>query len=196
LVALLIAVACQAPEDYFEPGVLCPEYPDVDDLMREFSSLALAAMNEPSLLPSCQRGERVCRFLWLRSFDAPVAVRLAECSEGLTGTVTILAGTTGDDPLQFGPIETRRQWHLPNTSWDELARRVDAAGFWTAPPYSEEEIFVADGATWILELCDGHRRRVVIRKSPEENGPFHAYRELCLTMLRWAGLRWPADQVY
>lgn len=49
---------------------------------------------------------------------------------------------------------------------------------------------------WILEVCEGDRRRVVVRKSPQEKGPFRAYRELCLTFLRWAEIRLRPDQVY
>lgn len=117
LVAVWAVVACRAPEElssqpavaYFEPGVLCPEFPEIDDHLREFSSRALTAMNEPSLLPSCRRGERVCRFLWLRSFDVPIAVRLEESNEGWTGTVTVLAdgaGSGADEPRRLGPIAT------------------------------------------------------------------------------------------
>lgn len=78
------------------------------------------------------------------------------------------------------------------TSWrDESTRR----GFGQRR-HTEKEIFTVDGAMWILEVCEGDRRRVVVRKSPQEKGPFRAYRELCLTFLRWAEIRLRPDQVY
>jgi len=110
---------------------------------------ALAGMNEPSLADGS--GPDSWRFLWLRSFHAPIAVRIQSAADGrLNLTAKRLSGQGGYDPgliaatvqRPLEPDEARRFRALAGSP------RFDADG----PP---DCTFGADGARWIIETRVG-----------------------------------------
>ncbi|REJ74837.1 MAG: hypothetical protein DWQ30_20035 [Acidobacteria bacterium] len=74
LMALLATAACT--QSYFPEATWGPDG-DADEFRREWYSKHLSALQEPSLQAVARdpRAE-VYRFLWLRSFDQPVALRV------------------------------------------------------------------------------------------------------------------------
>lgn len=167
-----------APVRYFPDSVF-------DGFVVGWYTSHLSAMNEPSLFEMTRSREaNVYRFLWLRSFHRPIALRL-EIADG-TLTVKELSGAGGYDPgkLRFNII-------VPMTAAEvsSFLRAVDDIGFWQLPTHEAARNGV-DGAQWVLEGVHAGQYHVVDHWSPRE-GP---YRDLCLMLLKASKL--VVDDVY
>ncbi|MCL5287089.1 MAG: hypothetical protein M1453_03725 [Acidobacteria bacterium] len=139
-----------------------------DELLRSVYSKFLRVMNEPSLWElSKDQKSHSYRFLWLRTFDNPIAVRVIVNEDG-TGTLVtkILSGQGGYDP---GRLRTNRRRKLSTREVGHLLFILDERGFWSLP--SEERLpegtVQLDGAQWITEGVKGGAYHVVYRWSPE-----------------------------
>jgi len=148
---------------------------DADQFARHWYSAFLREMDEPSL--SCGDGEGdAFRFLWLRTWGRPIAVRLHRSSGGASLFAVELDGAGGYEP---GKVSRRIERKLTEAEWkgvEDAARRL---AFAELPAQTNETGL--DGAQWILE-GRGSRYHVVDRWSPKE-GPFL---ELCLSLLKLA----------
>ena len=146
----------------------------------------LRAMREPRL---CEPSDvERYRFLWLRTFHRPVAVRVERTEAGASLTARELGGAGGYAPGELARGATR---DLTSSEWAELQRKLDAAGYWTLPTDSDR--MGLDGSQWVLEGARGDRYHVVDRWTPEEAGRDAAFRELCLFLLDLAGFA-PANR--
>lgn len=146
----------------------------------------LCAMREELLARSS--ADEAYRFLWLRSFHHPVAVRV-EASGGTAALVAVeLDGTGGHEP---GTVERRTERSLSKEEWTTLVVAINAATFWDAPT-EDPGAKVEDGAQWIIEGRRQGRYHVVERSSPGA-GPVRAAGE---AFLRAAHLSLPPDEMY
>ena len=159
----------------------------------------LLAFDEPSLAE--RSGRRpvpvIYRFVWKRTFDAPIAVRVTIQKDLAIVTVKATDGLGGygagdlmlDDSRQLSAEEAR-----------ELSAAVEAEGFWALPEVDTDcAPVVADGATWWVEGArpaqsplDRGEYHSVVRRSPVP-GPM---RRLGLLFLRLARLEIPPGRVY
>jgi hypothetical protein len=133
------------------------------------------------------------RFLWLRTWHAPVAVRVGALGDSGYVVLTVLTGQGGYDP---GVIERQDSTALTNATWQKLRHVLAALRFWSVREHDPPERAGMDGAEWILE---GHRPtmyRLVQRWSPSSVGRDAKFRAACLRMLSVAGYRPDADTVY
>jgi len=167
-----------AADNFFPRGELYPESAELDAFEQHWYSQHLRAMGEPSLSCGQRDGEEVYRFLWLPSFQHPLAVRITHTGDGATLDVTELTGAGGYDPGIVGRHEERK---LTNAEWESLQAALGAIDFWTMPTKPPPDPTVAhfDGAQWILE---GHRAgsyHVVDRWSPEKS----PYANACLRFM-------------
>jgi hypothetical protein len=118
-------------------------------------------------------GPDALRFLWLRTFHAPVAVRIVAYSDSKRRTkadslrlhAVELSGAGGYEP---GEVQRRLDSALGYDVWDTLAKLLANAEFWDAP--SAVQSFGDDGAEWIFEVRIGDRYHVVSRWAPHEDG--------------------------
>ena len=151
-----------------------------EKLKVEWYSRFLAALHEPSLWEA-SRTQRTpsYRFLWLRSFHHPVAVRLGVQSDRTAVvTTTITGGQGGYEPGKI--IKTRtRKLNSEETRW--FLDLVDEVKFWSLPtnPPKDPNVVGLDGAQWVLEGVKDNQYHVVDRWSPEK-GEVHT---LGITML-------------
>lgn len=168
-----------AAEFFFPMVVLGERRPqfDHDAFRREWYSKHLRAMAEPSLSCGESPGESY-RFLWLRTFGHPIAVRV-ETARSNTLTAVELDGAGGYEP---GKISRRVQRQLSTEEWKGLSEALKATDFWNMPGQSGD--LGLDGAQWIMEGRSGHDYHVVDRWMP----PAGAYRELCLMLVKFSGL--------
>ncbi len=91
----------------------------------------LEAMKEPSLFQqSTNKSIEQYRFLWLRTFHKPIAVRVRKESAGITLRVIRLSGAGGYDP---GRIEHEESFALTADQWEGLLKVLDKASFWNLP---------------------------------------------------------------
>lgn len=168
-----------AAEFFFPMKVLGEQLPhfDQDTFKRNWYSKFLRAMAEPSL--SCgESPSESYRFLWLRTFGRPIAVRI-ETGRSNTLTAVELDGAGGYHP---GEISRRIQRQLNADEWKTLSEALKATDFWNMPGLEPRRGL--DGAEWIMEGRSGHDYHVVNRWMPAAG----AYRELCLMLVNFSGL--------
>lgn len=148
----------------------------------------LQAMNEPSLWQaSSNKDLHTYRFLWLRTFDAPIAIRIETNSLG--AGLLFAKATDGKAGYLPGKLVTDDVQRLTADHIDGFLAKLDHVQFWQLPAtdYSRQGF---DGADWVVEGVKDGRYHVVVRWSPG-NAPF---RELALHMVELSGLK--VDKVY
>lgn len=158
------------PADYFPLTVLsCDER--LDEMLRDWYTKQLAALGEPALWPLSQKDSRarVFRFLWLRTFHAPVAVRVV-LRDDLTGTV-YLKTSSGAGGFKPGTLTRNEAFPVGKQRTTLLLTRLVEANFWDLP--SEGPVGGTDGAQWVFEAIDEGHYHVVDRWSPGEPDPLH-----------------------
>jgi hypothetical protein len=161
------------------------------ELLAEYYSLELAKMREPSLNVASEATEsETYRFLWIRSSDNPVAVRVEVSDEGphlfLTEDRTHWLRFRGELKL------VSRTRALTTEEWDHFRYLLDRACFWEMPTTETAQGRGHDGAEWVLEGTFDGRYKVVDRWSPADP----AYRAVCLYLLQLSKLNLSADEVY
>ncbi len=145
-------------------------------------SKILIAMDEPPIFKDQRQSLETYRFLWLRTFHEPIAVRLQKLNEEITLAVKVLDGKGGYYP---GRLKISEQKAMDVSAWQEFKNRLVRAGFWKMG-WQDNRKIILDGASWILEGRDGDRYHFVERGSPR-NGD--AFRVTCLYLIEVAGLR-------
>jgi hypothetical protein len=161
---------------------------------------ALRRMGEPRLCPS--EGLSAYRFLWLRSFHRPIAVRVVKTDKGAQLWVRVLGGAGGYDP---GKLVQARTFQVSPHQWDSISVLVLAAKIWnlpTAEPIRSDTVngqvryqVGADGAQWILESVDGPRYHVVDRWTPRPDYD-RVYYDLCRYLLTLSAIRLTREEIY
>ena len=129
--------------------------------------------------------EEAYRFTWLRTFHAPVVVRVEKRGGRYVLTAKQLDGAGGYEP---GGLVANRTVQLGSGEWAHLRVLLDSAAFWSPGPMTEDPRIGLDGAQWILEGVHGHRYQAVDLWSPEETGPGRHIRAVGLYLLRIARL--------
>ena len=166
----------EVAEFFFPKGVFGERLPsfDQDAFTREWYSQHLRAMTKPSLSCGESSGESY-RFLWLRTWGRPIAVRI-EAGRSSTLTAVELDGAGGYEP---GKVSRKVQRQLSAAT---LSEALKATGFWKMP--GRLPTHGLDGAQWVMEGRSGLNYHVVDRWSPAPG----VCRELCLMLVKFAGL--------
>ncbi len=173
-----------APKAYFPEGVFSPRAQS-DRFASGWYSKHLAAMGELSL--NCPTRFPVYRFLWLRTFHHPIAIRVEYRAGETVVFATELDGAGGYEP---GKLLRRVERRLSKKEVSTITARLAAETVW-APP-DEDHSFGADGAQWIVEARDGSRYRLHEMWSPTD-GRVH---RMGLAFLALTGWNIPAKQMY
>lgn len=167
---------------YFPPGVFASDRPDIDEFNRCFNNWQLSAMEEPSLSQRAAVGEVSYRFLWLRTFHHPVAVRVVRTSDRISLHAVELSGAGGYEP---GKVARRQAVALASPDWARLESALAAAQFWNEPATVNRIGF--DGSIWIVEGLRGDAYHLVERWSPAPEDAFHKLGLLFLELAGWSG---------
>lgn len=189
---LLNAAPAPTQSQYFPNGTFA-EQGDAEAFVVTWYSHALKSLEEPSLWELSRNDKHavVYRFLWLRSFHHPVAIRINIASDGTAEVATkVSSGAGGYDPGRLIEKQTEK---LSAIQVKDLIEQVRSAKFWELPTEEKRASFGIDGARWILEGIQDGNYHIVDRWSPK-NG---AYRALCWFFVsKLARLRIPKDQIY
>ena len=137
-------------------------------------------MKEPSLSLPRKRKTETYRFLWLRSFDNPIVVRIWRSESNVNLVTKQLDGDGGHHP---GKLVVTKARTLSNKEWGEFTKYLEQSSYWTLP--TDIGDIGNDGAQWVLEGARENRYHVVDRWSPK-NG---SYREACFYLLELSGLK-------
>ena len=163
--------------------------PDSSDFEARWYAKHLRAMAEPSLLDASKDRTVVAyRFLWLRTFHHPIAVRLTIRPDGTASLVG--KETTGQGGYKAGVVSVSKSSEVSALQVQEFLRLLQEATFWSSR--TKEDAGGDDGAEWILEGVRDGTYLVVDRWSPKTGD----YRNLCLFLLKLAGIKVEAKDVY
>src|SRR5271169_4092349 len=94
LLVAIMAVTCgsSSPQEalpYFPPRTFYDDFATLDAGVIRWYSTCLSLLSEPSLWAASKDSQRqTYRFLWLRSWDPPISVRVDRNGDG-TGTLTL-----------------------------------------------------------------------------------------------------------
>lgn len=140
---------------------------------KQWYSKHLVAACETSLFDRRQapitKGETVIRFLWLRSFDPTVIVRVHFKEDGTSSLVAKeLSGLGGYDA---GKMASRIERSLSNREQQQIRRFLQRSKFFEQ---EAEECGVVgfDGARWVFEKSDQDGYKYVDRWSPRSGDAY------------------------
>lgn len=144
----------------------------------EWYSKHLTAMREPSLYQLAQQdaSAEAYRFLWLRTFDHPVCVRLTVRKDG-TALLTSkeMDGHGGYAP---GRLKLNKTTAISRDRTDWFRGQFEKRAIWNLPTRLSADGL--DGAQWIIEGVKSGRYHIVDRWSPGTGDPVH---DICMTLL-------------
>lgn len=174
---VLLAGAICAQEVRYFPNLAMDHDQGLSDFDVKWYTSALQAMKEPSLLELSKTRAHAYRFLWLRSFHNPVAVRLNVDDDGTSLlTVKVINGRGGHPPGALVKNDTKRLSKEYTEGFLDQVRELD---YWSLPTHESMDSGGCDGAEWILEAVKDGRYKLVVRWSPEKG----AVRTLGLAMM-------------
>lgn len=131
-----------------------------------FYTAQLNAMKEPSLLPQKDDKEKFAmRFLWLRSFHDPIAIRVWKEGEDYHIRGVKMTRSMDDGPDQFTKDLARK---LDQEEWLQIARLSESPDTWKPLSKEEREELGTglDGSNWIFEKSSGQEHSMVHLWSP------------------------------
>jgi hypothetical protein len=180
------------PKAFYEPSRTCP---DSDHKLSIIGSVEARwypeqwrAASEPSIfaMSTSPGPARVYRFTWLRSFHAPVFVRVQFEADGRATLIAKqLSGAGGYRP---GKVVKQLQRSLSEAERDKVSAELARDGVLALP--ATDCAIGADGAQWIFEASENGTYRFINRWTPR-SGPVH---DIGLLFLGLTG--WSFDPVY
>ena len=183
------------PPSSEQPRIVCDygrgsrSEPIIDEFENRWFSQQLSAADEPSLYLASQRSAQdrtfILRFTWLRSFHAPVFIRVEDMGDEKYRLIAKeLSGAGGYDP---GTTKRKVERELR----PEEVERIRLLGRTLLPSLKPKDCTMGcDGASWILEIVDKQGYRVLTRWSPE-SGPV---REAGIFLMELSG--WTFTEIY
>lgn len=145
-----------------------------------YSSHLRAAGERPLTELAAEAPEQIAvRFVWLRSFEKPIIVRIEEQADGRARIeATRLSGAGGYEP---GQVEEHLRRDLTSAEFDAFTAVLKNAALSTEAAANCDNGI--DGAQWVLEVIDGDEYSFFERWTPEQG----SVREVGLAMLRLTG---------
>jgi len=194
VLCFLTIAAVPLPAQYFPPGVF-DKSPQKDESAANYYGRFLKALHEPSLWElSRQKPEaEVYRFLWLRTFHRPIAIRLVVRKSG-SGWINfhMTSGKGGDQPGRIARYSI--SWLTKNRTQSFLME-LDSVDFWHLPTCaSDQNPAKPDGAHWVVEGVKNGQYHLIERWSPEPPDPVREIGLLAIKLGRIRGLH--PDQIY
>jgi hypothetical protein len=158
--ALLGSLCPWAQVQYFPPGALDGDPPNVAAVVVEAYSRNLSNLKEPSLWsPRRQLHVTSYRFLWLRSFDNPVSVRFEIDDDGTARLIAKIFDRSAER------IMLDKNKTLSRDEVRELMGHLEDMKFWDAPT-SDRGRIGTDGAEWVIEGVSNGKYHLLHRWSP------------------------------
>ena len=142
-------------------------YVGYDTFQVEWYSKHLITMKEP-LIFNKKQDKSTFRFLWLRTFDNPIAIRIEKHSDIYSLTWKLCDGAGGYDP---GKLVINKTKKIDKETWDKFQDMISKSDYWNLAT-NEVDIIGTDGSQWILEGTDKNNYHVVDRWTPR-GGSFY-----------------------
>ena len=150
---------------------------------RQWYGGVLAAAEEQPLYSAATAGTAMTvRFLWLRSFDAPVVVRVTQATGGRTWLVT--TKLTGQGGLPPGRIIRQTRRLLSASETGVFHAMLGQTGIIAVPPKRCIDGLMLDGTQWIIETAGPTGYSYAMRESPQD-GAVHRVGRHMLKLTGW-----------
>ncbi len=149
--------------------------PELGEVKNKTFPTSLMFMGEPSFLTLPECAGKAYRFLWLRAFHRPIAVRVWQSGEEF-----YLVAKKLDKEGYLKDVQYRT---ITKSEWATLESHIEQASFWSLPTFGE--VNGDDGDFWIFEGAQGGQYHIVERWSP----PDEKYRAIGIYLLNLSGLQ-------
>lgn len=134
------------------------------EFYRDWFSRHLIALKEPSLVSKLNPDTFYVRFLWLRSFHSPVAIRVEIAAlKDAELSFTMTDGEGGYDPGGVSTSFTRKLTNEEMVTLGELTGRSELCRSRLGKPAA------IDGAQWVFEQRHGNNYCAVNKHSPQND---------------------------
>jgi hypothetical protein len=163
---------------YFPDGTLNEKQHCHNSYNQRYSKY-LSALQEPVFKKPVPEKTQVYRFLWLRTFDVPVCIRI-NIGSGSSTTLTIKV-TNGLGGYFPGDIIKNRTIILTEAQKNEFLDTLLRNKFWDL---KNEKRSGKDGARWLIEGIKENKYHVTHSWSPKSN---NSIREIGMLMLQLSG---------
>jgi hypothetical protein len=164
---LVSAFASLGQETYFPKDTLGDDAWG-EQFKAKWYSQELKILEEPSLLEQAKKPSvESYRFLWLRTFKHPVAVRLDMRADGIGVLTTKVASGTGG--FRPGHLIENTSRPLTRQQTQAFLAELQKQHFWSLPGHVNDQTGT-DGSQWIVEGAKDGKYHVAARWSPNE-GP-------------------------
>jgi len=180
-------------QDVYFPENSLERDPRSDQLKVGWYSHELKVLQEPSLLKlSNNPSLESYRFLWLRTFRPPVAIRLDLMPDGGGILTTKVANGEAGFPYTVKHLVENMSRPLTHEQTQVFLAQVNRVDFWSLPGPVDDQTGT-DGSQWIIEGVREGKYHVVDRWSPGSG----AIRELGLVFVfGMAQMNISKDDVY
>lgn len=148
-----------------------------DTFVVSWYSEHLFAMREPLLFNKKDDNE-IFRFIWLRTFHHPVAIRIEKNNDDYRIYWKVCSGVGGYEP---GDLTIDEEKPIDKQDWDKFQNLLTAINYWNLTT-NEKEILGEDGSQWILEGATTDKYHVVDRWTPNEEGQFYKACDFLLSL--------------
>ena len=130
---------------------------EFDNFCNKWYSKYLFAMREPVLFSDSSQIE-IYRFVWLRTFHNPIAIRIEKQQNIYFLTWKLCNAEGGFEP---GQLTIAKQKQIDDITWEEFKTLFNQIDFWSMD--TKVETMGNDGARWILEGKVADKYHVVDR---------------------------------
>jgi hypothetical protein len=165
VLCVFLGAWCFAQETYFPPRAFGQEKFAVGKA--EIDSFFLKRLEEPSLFMRTQNASaEAYRFLWLRTFHNPIAVRMDVQADGTSQLTIKVADGHAGFPYTVKKLIQNTTHSLSREQTDAFRNKARAAGFWKAASVDRGGPAATDCDGWILEGLHAGKYHVVERAIP------------------------------
>jgi hypothetical protein len=130
LTILVLRTSAGSGQNFFPPGVFHPDNLKVDSFVAKWYGEQLTALEEPSLFEARQDSTvQSYRFLWLRTFNHPIAIRVVIQPDGTGTLITKMANGAGG--YKPGNVILNSTESLPREKGEGVLDKIRRVEYWT-----------------------------------------------------------------
>jgi hypothetical protein len=168
------------PKEYFDEEYI----KRTNDRLINYLTADLIAMQEPSLYELSNNAQAsTYRFLWLRSFERYIGLRLDIEKTGEALLVVKALDYKGHSPREEEKLAENRTIRISREEVKVFLSHLEKARFWEIMPYDGSNQL--DGSVWVLEGVSEGKYHIAIKLTPTEG----EFRTAALFLLEKSGLK-------
>jgi hypothetical protein len=175
IVGLFLLMTALTPAFCQHKQIIIPQYfpfpsqdqSALDTASAKWYSYALHLMQEKPIFNDKSKNETY-RFLWLRTFHHPVAIRITKSFSNYTIYWKLLNGLGG---YGLGKLSIQKEKKITRQNWDGFMLKLKQLNFWELKK-GANDVMGNDGSNWVLEGKTPQKYHVIGAWTPK--GSFYA----------------------